>query len=69
MLILSLSQSKNYFKKLQSSSHSEGCGCCHSTTNYRVDGNKILQEHYGENQGYIFFNVTVIAKIKGVRSN
>ena len=69
MLILSKSQSKNYFKKLQSSHYNEGCGCCFSSTHYEIKDNKILRLSSGEHIGYRFLNVSVVAKIKKARSN
>ena len=64
MLMLSKSQARNYFKKLHSSSDDEGCGCCSSRQDYEIKGNRILCISDGENQGYRYFKVTVIAKIK-----
>ena len=69
MLILSQSQAKNYFSKFSGHSNNEGCGCCHSTTSYEINNRRILRNNYGESQGYSFYNVTVIAKIKKARSN
>tara|TARA_R110000868_G_scaffold268789_1_gene527981 strand:+ start:51 stop:260 length:210 start_codon:yes stop_codon:yes gene_type:complete len=69
MLILSQSQAKNYFKKLLPTYHSEGCGCCNSSTDYEIKGSRILYISSGEYQGTRFFNVSVLAKIKKVRSN
>lgn len=69
MLILTKSQAKNYFNKLNSYSNHEGCGCCHSTTSYEINNRRILKNNYGEHQGYSFYDVTVIAKIKKARSN
>jgi hypothetical protein len=69
MLILSQSQAKNYFKKLQSSYHNEGCGCCSSQKNYEIKGNRILNILSGESQGHRYYNVSIIAKIKKAGSN
>jgi hypothetical protein len=69
MLILSPSQAKNYFKKLQPSQYSEGCGCCHSESTYEIKSNRILYISSGESAGHRYFNVSVIAKIKKDRSN
>ena len=69
MLILSPSQAKNYFKKLQDSFRDEGCGCCHSSITHEIKGNRILNISSGEHQGGRYFEVYVIAKIKRVRSN
>jgi len=71
MLVLSQSQAKNYFKKLQSSYHNEGCGCCHSSTDYIINNRRIIQINSGENVGnhyYIFHVIAVIKKMKA-RSN
>jgi len=64
MLMLSQSQAKNYFKKLQPSFHKEGCGCCHTESNYEIKDNKILSISSGASAGHRYFNVSVIAKIK-----
>lgn len=69
MLILTQSQAKNYFNKLHNCSHNEGCGCCYSTQEYVIENRRILKHNYGEHQGTIYHNVTVIAKIKKARSN
>ena len=69
MLILSQSQSKNYFKKLHSYSYTEGCGCCSNSVTYQIKDNRILSISSGEHQGQYYFNVTIVAKIKKVRSN
>lgn len=64
MLVLSKSQAKNYFKKLQPHSSNDGCGCCHSSTHYVIKGNRILCISHGEYQGNRYFNVSIVAKIK-----
>ena len=69
MLILTQSQAKNYMSKSKSYGYNEGCGCCYSTTSYEIKGDRILRNNYGEHQGTHFFEVTVIAKIKKVKSN
>lgn len=69
MLILSQSQAKNYFSKLQPSNSNEGCGCCSSSNNYEIKGNRILYISQGEAQGNRYFNVSIIAKIKRAKSN
>jgi len=69
MLILSQSQAKNYFNKLQPSQYYEGCGCCHSESTYEIKGNRILYISSGESAGHRYFNVSVIAKIKKAGSN
>ena len=69
MLILSQSQAKNYFSKLQPSNSNEGCGCCSSSTDYKIKGNRILSISSGEQAGNRYFNVSIIAKIKRVKSN
>lgn len=68
MLMLSPSQAKNYFSKLESHHHNDGCGCCYNSTDYVIDKNRILCKISGENKGNYYNNVSVIAKIKkGVR--
>jgi len=69
MLILTESQAKNYYNKLHSFCNIEGCGCCSSNIHYEIKNRRILQISSGYRQGYSYFNVTVIAKIKKVRSN
>lgn len=64
MLVLSQSQAKNYFKKLQPSYHNEGCGCCWSQDDYEIKGNRILHISSGEHIGYRYFKVSIRAKIK-----
>lgn len=69
MLVLSQSQAKNYFKKLQPYSSRESCGCCSSDITYVIKGNRILSLALNEYAGYRNFAVSVIAKIKKAGSN
>lgn len=64
MLILSKSQSKNYFKKLVPTNHSEDCGCCYSNIRYEIKNRRILEIYFEEYNGSCYFKVTVIAIIK-----
>lgn len=68
MLILSQSQAKNYFKKLQSSYHNEGCGCCWSQYDYEIKGNRILHISSGESKGHRYYYVSVKAVIKKMKA-
>lgn len=69
MLVLSNSQAKNYYKKLRPNYYNEGCGCCSRQVTYVIKDKRILAISSGENAGYRYFNVSVIAIIKKARSN
>ena len=64
MLVLSQSQAKNYLKKLKPYYHNEGCGCCSSSVNYKINNKRIIQINSGESQGNHYNIYKVIAIIK-----
>jgi hypothetical protein len=65
-----MSQATNYLKRHKGYFEDHGCGCCYVHEFYKISGNRVLrylnQEQAG-NSGNS--TITIIGKIKGVRSN
>ena len=62
-------QALNYIKRNKNLvyNHNEGCGCCWSTGNIFLDGNKLVQYSVSSNKGSFYASATVIGRIKKSR--
>lgn len=60
-----MSQGKNFVKRQKSYYHNEGCGCCHYSNYTTIDKKQnVISVFSGEDKGRMFFNVTVLGRIK-----
>ena len=59
-----LSQASNYIKRQRSHYHSDGCGCCWSSTNYSINNNKVMQIDSGESMGDFYIETHVLGRVK-----
>jgi hypothetical protein len=71
MLILSVSQAKSYLKRHTNGSHAEGCGCCWSNWEYKINTSKktIVKHLHYSYAGKETITVTVVARVKNYPSS
>jgi len=60
-----MSQGKNFVKRQPSTYQNEGCGCCYYSIYTKIDEKQnVISVYSGEHQGRMFFNVTILGRIK-----